>query len=356
MKNLWYSIVSIVIISSILIFMTYQLNTKNHHSTKSSITIFNWGEYIDPALLKQFEQQTGIQVIYETFDANESMLTKIEQGGTTYDIAIPSEYMIEVMQEKSLLQPLQKDLLSNIKHIDPYFLNLPFDPHNQYSIPYFWGTVGIAYNPTLLDGQTFTSWDHLWDPSLRNEILLVDSAREVMGMGLNSLHYSLNSIDHQELEAAAHKLYQLKPNVKAVIGDEGVQLMIQNEASVALTWSGQAAQMMDENDEIEYVIPEEGSNIWFDNIVIPTTASNIEGAHAFINFLLDPKVAAQNAEYVGYATPNLTALQYIEDEIVSDERFYPKETVRQRLEVYRNLGLQHLGVYNEYFLAFKMAK
>lgn len=356
MKSLLYSLLIISIVSSGLFFLIDRLTATDIQSTESSITIFNWGEYIDPDLLTMFEAETGIKVIYETFDANESMLTKIEQGGTNYDIAIPSEYMIEVLKEKALLQPLDKKLLPNLRHIDPYFLNLPFDPENAYSIPYFWGTVGIAYNPSLLDGQTFTTWNDLWQPTLRNEILLVDSAREVMGMGLNSLHYSLNETDPQVLEEVAQKLAQLKPNVKAIIGDEGVQLMTQEEASIALTWSGQAAQMMEDNPNITYVIPEEGSNMWFDNIVIPTTVANPEGAHAFINFLLDPKIAAQNAAYVGYATPNLTALQSLEKQIVSDERLYPNETTRQQLEVYRNLGPHHLGLYNDYFLAFKMAK
>lgn len=356
MTSIRYSLLGIAIISAILITISIQLDRPDQKNSTSSITIFNWGEYIDPSLLKQFEQETGIHVIYETFDSNESMLTKIEQGGTTYDIAIPSEYMIEVMQEKSLLQPLQKDLLANLEHIDSDFLNLPFDPHNQYSVPYFWGTVGIAYNPTSLNGKTITDWNDLWDSSLRNELLLVDSAREVIGMGLNYLGYSLNSIEPTELAKATDILQQLTPNVKAIVGDEAVQLMVQGEANVALTWSGQAAQMMEDNEQIEYVIPQGGSNIWFDNIVIPATAANIDGAHAFINFLLEPEIAAQNAEYVGYATPNLTALQFLDETVIHDQRFYPKEEVRQRLEVYRNLGLKHLGLYNEAFLTLKMNK
>ena len=142
--------------------------------------------------------------------------------------------------------------------------------------------------------------------------------------------------------------------MKAVIGDEVTQLMVNNEAAVSLTWSGQAADMMDENEDIDYVVPEEGSNLWFDNLVIPKTAKNIEGAHAFINFMLDPEVAAQNADYVGYSTPNLTALDLMDPEVVEDERFYPDEETRSHLEVYKNLGLELLGVYNELFLEFKM--
>lgn len=336
-----------------LMVINHQLN-EGGKGSKDTINVYNWGEYIDPALLKQFEQETGMKVIYETFDSNEGMMGKIEQGGTAYDITVPSEYMIEMMREKDLLIPLDKSLLPNLAHLDPYFLDLPFDPDNEFSVPFFWGTLGIAFNPTLLDGQSFESWASLWDPSLKESIVLVDSARETIGMGLNSLHYSLNSTEEEELLEAVDKLNDLKPNVKAIIGDEVTQLMINKEASVALTWSGQAADMMDENEDIDYIVPEEGSNLWFDNIVIPKTASNIEGAHAFINFMLDPEVAAQNAEYVGYSTPNLSALAYMDEEITSDERFYPDEETRGHLEVYRNLGLEMLGVYNELFLKFKM--
>lgn len=354
MKEMMRAALLILLVSGLLLFVNYQLNDGGNRANTESIIVYNWGEYIDPALLKQFEEETGIKVVYETFDSNEGMMGKVEQGGTAYDIVVPSEYMIEMMKDKNLLLPIDHEQIPNMQHIDPYFLDLPFDPNNTYSIPYFWGTLGIAYNPTLLNGQTFESWNNLWDLSLTQQIILVDSARETVGMSLNALNYSLNTTDLNELRAATDYLKELKPNVKAIIGDEVTQLMINKEANVALTWSGQAADMMAENEDIDYIVPEEGSNLWFDNIVIPRTASNLEGAHAFINFMLDPEVAAQNAEYVGYSTPNLTALNYMDEEIIKDERFYPDEQTRNHLEVYRNLGLELLGVYNEYFLEFKM--
>lgn len=353
MKSIIQSAILILAISGILLFINAELS-EGSKSGKGTITVYNWGEYIDPDLIKQFEEETGIKVIYETFDSNEGMMGKIEQGGTAYDITAPSEYMVEMMAEKNLLLPIDYSKVPNIKHIDPYFLDLPFDPGNQYSVPYFWGTVGIAFNPTLLEGQTFESWDDLWDPSLKQRVILVDSARETVGMALNSFGYSLNSTNLGELREATDKLKALSPNVKAVIGDEVTQLMVNNEAAVSLTWSGQAADMMYENEDIDYVVPQEGSNLWFDNLVIPKTAKNIDGAHAFINFMLDPEVAAQNADYVGYSTPNVTALDLMDPEVVEDERFYPDEETRSHLEVYKNLGLELLGVYNELFLEFKM--
>lgn len=354
MKSITQSVILILLISGVLLLVNQKLNEGSKTGT-DTITVYNWGQYIDPDLLKQFEKETGIKVIYETFDSNEAMMGKIEQGGTSYDVTIPSEYMVEMMKEKNLLLPIDYKKVPNIKHIDPYFMDLPFDPKNKYSIPYFWGTVGIAFNPTLLEGQTFESWDNLWDPSLKQRVILVDSARETVGMGLNALGYSLNSTDTEELRKATDKLKALRTNVKAVIGDEVTQLMINNEAAISLTWSGQAADMMFENEDIDYIVPEEGSNLWFDNIVIPKTVDNIDGAHAFINFMLDPEVAAQNADYVGYSTPNLSALDLMDPEVVEDERFYPDENTRSHLEVYKNLGLELLGVYNELFLEFKMS-
>ena len=270
MKGILRGAIVIVIISAILLLINSKLNEGGGSANKNSITIYNWGEYIDTDLLKQFEKETGIKVTYETFDSNEGMMGKIEQGGTSYDITMPSEYMIEMMKEKDLLLPLDYSKIPNIKNIDPYFLDLPFDPGNKYSLPYFWGTVGIAYNSSLLEGQTFEEWDDLWNPTLTQQVILVDSARETIGMGLNSLGYSLNSTDMDELREATDKLKTLSPNIKAVIGDEVTQLMINGEAAISLTWSGQAADMMYENEDIDYIVPEEGSNLWFDNMVIPT--------------------------------------------------------------------------------------
>ncbi|MEK4484947.1 ABC transporter substrate-binding protein [Psychrobacillus sp. FSL H8-0484] len=355
MKDILRASIAILIVCIVLFIVNDYLDKSSGKASSDTVTIFNWGEYIDPDLIAQFEEESGYRVVYETFDSNEAMMTKIEQGGTSYDIAVPSEYAIEKMKENDLLLPIDHTKIPNLKNIDPYFLDLSFDPKNKYSIPYFWGTVGIVFNPTLLDGQTFESWETLWDPSLRGQVLLVDGAREVIGMGLNSLGYSLNSTNEKELHEALEKLKKLSPNIKAIIGDEVTQLMINEEAAVALTWSGQAADMMSENEELDYAVPKEGSNLWFDNMVIPKTAANIEGAHAFINFILDAEVSAQNADYVGYSIPNAAAVELMDEEVTSDERFYPSEEQLDNLEVYNNLGLEMLGKYNELFLEFKMS-
>ncbi|MFD1139251.1 ABC transporter substrate-binding protein [Paenibacillus urinalis] len=353
MKQLVQTFSVVLIVAFLLMYLTSVLNSSEGYSGGNTLTIYNWGDYIDPELITEFEEESGLKVIYQTFDSNEAMMTKIQQGGTTYDIAIPSEYAISKMKEDDLLLPLDHAQIPNLKYIDERFMDLSFDPGNEYSIPYFWGTVGIVFNPELTD-LTFKSWDDLWDPSLRNQILLLDGAREVIGMGLNSLHYSLNDTNEDHLQEALAKLSTLTPNVKAIVGDEIKMLIAGEEAAVGLVWSGDASEIMSENEKLDYVVPEEGSNLWFDNMVIPKTASNIEGAHQFINFILDPENGARNAEYVGYSTPNAAALELLPEDISGDERFYPDEELTGKLEVYDNLGRRMLSHYNDLFLVFKM--
>ncbi|WP_409273428.1 PotD/PotF family extracellular solute-binding protein [Neobacillus sp. SCS-31] len=354
MKQLMRLFISIVLASALLLGIISKLNATKGYSGGNTLTIYNWGDYLDPNLIKRFEKETGISVVYETFDSNEAMMTKIKQGGTAYDIAVPSEYMIDKMREENLLIPLDHSKLPNLKNIDPRFMDLPFDPENKYSVPYFWGTVGVVYNPKMLGGKEITSWNDLWDPDLKNEILLIDGAREVIGMGLNSLGYSLNDTNKKHLLQAKGKLDTLTPNIKAIVGDEIKMLLENEEAAIGIVWSGVAADIMGENEDIEYVVPSEGSNLWFDNMVIPKTAKNIEAAHKFLNFMLDAKIAAQNTEWVYYSTPNKEALKYMPEEMTSDERFYPSEELTEKLEVYENLGPRNLAYYNQLFLEFKM--
>jgi len=356
MRPLVNAAAAILVVCALLAYASWSLNSAGNAGGAGTIIVYNWGDYIDPDLIKRFEEETGIRVIYETFDSNEAMLAKVQQGGTAYDVLVPSDYAIEIMIEQDLLIPLDHGKIPNLANIDPYFLDLPFDPGNRYSVPYFWGTLGIVFNPNMVpEHLTFESWQDLWDPSLRGKVFLFDGAREVIGMALNSMGESLNAKDEELLRRASERLRELAPNVKAVIGDEITPLMVNNEAAVALTFSGQAADMMWENEELDYRVPKEGSNLWFDSFVIPKTSRNVDGAHAFINFMLDAEVNAQNTEYVGYSTPNAAAMELLDEEIISDERFYPPEEIRERLEVYENLGLEWLGRYAEHFLEFKMS-
>ncbi len=354
MKKLGTSALFILLVSLALYGLAIRLESKQGYVGKDTLNLYNWGDYIDPSLLTKFEEETDFRVVYETFDSNEAMYTKIQQGGTSYDLAIPSEYMINRMIEEDLVLPIQHERLEGFDNIDETFLDLPFDPGNAYSVPYFWGTLGIIYNEKLVPEEGIQTWEDLWSPTLKNNVLLIDSAREVMGLTLQNLGYSLNSKNPAELKEASEKLDTLMPNVKAIVADEIKMYMIQEEAAVAVSFSGEAADMIWENENLTYVVPKEGSNLWFDNLVIPRTATNLDAAYAFINFMLKPENAAQNAEYIGYSTPNKEALKLLPDEIVQDEQFYPSNAAIENMEVYENLGPEYLGIYNDLYLEFKM--
>lgn len=328
---------------------------KSQGATGDNVLNFaNWGDYIDPALIKKFEKETGYHVNQETFDSNEAMYTKIKQGGTHYDLTVPSEYMVEKMAHDKLLIPLDKSKLSGMNNFGSDFMNQSFDPGNKYSIPYFWGTLGIIYNDKFIKPGTIKHWNDLWSTKYKGQIMLIDSARDIMGMSLVSMGKSMNTTDTPTLAAAKAKLDTLSPNVKAVVADEIKMYMENNEAPLAVDWSGEASEMLYENSHLHYVVPTEGSNLWFDNFVIPKTAKHMKAVYAFLNFMSDPKNAAQNTDYVGYATPNNKARALLDKSVREDKAFYPDEATMKRLEVYKDLAPTVVGKYNDMFLEFKM--
>lgn len=269
-EKLYSFLTGIVLVILVLWGISHQIEASMNTKNSDKLVIYNWGDYIDPELLKEFTKETGIQVQYDTFDSNEAMYTKIKQGGTTYDIAIPSEYMIAKMMDEHLVEKLDQSKIKGMENIDPKLLNQSFDPGNQYSVPYFWGTLGIIYNTKMVKNAP-EHWSDLWREEYRNDIMMYDGAREVMGIGLNTLGYSLNEKDPKKLQEAVDKLYTLTPNIKALVADEMKGYMIQNNAAIGVTFSGEASQMLEANKDLRYVVPTEASNLWFDNIVIPKT-------------------------------------------------------------------------------------
>lgn len=354
MRKLYSFLAGVIGIVLVLTSLSFVLQKQSGSASQSEkLVIYNWGDYIDPALLKKFTKETGIEVQYETFDSNEAMYTKIKQGGTTYDIAVPSDYTIDKMIKENLLVKLDKSKLVGMDQIGKEFLGKSFDPKNDYSIPYFWGTVGIVYNDKLVDKAPL-HWEDLWRPEYKNQIMLIDGAREMLGVGLTTLGHSVNSKNLDHLQAAEKKLQALTPNVKAIVADEMKGYMIQEDAAIGITFSGEASEMIDSNEHLHYVVPSEGSNLWFDNLVLPKTMKHEKEAYAFINFINKAENAAQNAEYIGYATPNQKAKALFPDEIKQDRAFYPDDKTIQKLEVYDNLGSRWLGIYNDLYLQFKM--
>ena len=355
MKRFFQLIISAIVIGILCLMISHWFKSKDNTHSNEKLYVYNWGEYIDLSLIKKFEKETGIQVVYETFDSNEAMEAKIRNGGTHYDVAFPSEYTVQKLKKAKLLETLNHDKIPNIRNLDNDYMNLSYDPNNRYSIPYFFGTVGILYDKEKYPNETFDSWDDLYHSQFKNDILLVDGAREIIGMGLNKLGYSLNDKNPTHIHQAEKDLHNLAPQVRGIVGDEITMMLQQNEGHVAVVWSGVAAPLVQENTRYNYVIPKEGSNLWFDNMVIPKTAQNKEGAYKFMNFLLDAKNNKQNTEWVGYATPNKAARQLLPKEVRDDHRFYPTQKEQSRLEVYKDLGPKTLGEYNESFLNFKMS-
>ena len=302
-----------------------------------SISVYNWGDYIEPAVLDMFEEETGIEVIYETFETNEDMYAKIAMGGSSYDVIIPSDYMIERMIQENLLQKINWDNVPNVKNINPRFMAESYDPTGEYAVPYTWGTMGILYNTTTVE-EAPTSWQTLMDDTYYMDMLMLNSPRDTLAIALVMAGHDINSTDPDDLADAKALLIEQKPMVLAYVVDEVKDKMIGGEASVALVWSGDATFCMSENDELDYVVPEEGSNIFFDSICIPANARNVAGAEKFIDFLCRADIAKMNYEYVGYAIPNDAAIELIGEEYTASPVNNPPQEVLDKCQVFKYLG------------------
>ena len=315
------------------------------------VIVYNWGEYLDPETLDMFTEETGIEVVYEEFETNEIMYPKIETGAVAYDVVCPSDYMIQKMIQNDLLAEINFDNVPNIKNIGEEYMksSREFDPENKYSVPYCWGTVGILYNKTMVD-EPVTSWDILWDEKYKDNILMQDSVRDALGIALKRLGYSLNTTSEDEIAEAADTLIEQKPLVQAYVIDQVRDKMIGDEAALGVIYSGEAIYTQRENENLEYVIPEEGSNIWIDSWVIPKNAKNKENAEAFINFMCEPEIALMNFDYITYSTPNTAARELIEDEDIRNSTIaFPPASELERCETFQYLGDEVDNIYNKYW-------
>ena len=305
---------------------------------KETISVYNWGDYIDEEVIDQFEEETGIDVIYETFETNEDMYAKIAMGGSSYDVIFPSDYMIERMIQENLLQKINWENIPNVANIDPRFTHESYDPDFAYSVPYTWGTMGILYNTENVD-EAPTNWQTLMDPAYTMDMLMLNSPRDTLAIALVMCGHDLNSVNPDDLADAKALLIEQKPMVLAYVVDEVKDKMIGGEASVALVWSGDATYCMSENEELDYVVPEEGSNIFYDSICIPANAKNVSGAEKFIDFLCRADIAAKNYEYVGYAIPNTAAIELLgAEEYNASPVNNPPQEVLDKCQVFKYLG------------------
>lgn len=318
-------------------------------SGPNTLNVYNWGEYIDPEVITMFEQETGIKVIYDEFEMNEEMYSKIETGAVKYDVVCPSDYTIQRMIEADLLAEINYNNVPNIKYIGEDYLNSAksFDPENKYAVPYTWGTVGILYNKTMVD-ETIDSWGAIFDEKYKNNILMINSVRDAMGIALKYLGYSLNSTDKAELEEATNLLKEQKPLVQSYVVDQVRDKMIGNNAAIGIIYSGEAIYTQRENPDLEYVVPKEGSNIWIDGWVIPKNSENKENAEKFINFLCRPDIALLNFEYITYSTPNTAARDLIEDDAIRNSTIaFPDSETISNLETFKYLGDDMTAYYDD---------
>ena len=320
---------------------------------KQEVYVFNWTEYVDPGVLKQFEKETAIKVRYSTYDSNESMFAKlklVKKAG--YDVAFPSTYYVERMRKQGLIQPLDKAKLPNLKNINPWLMNQAYDPGNAYSVPYMWGSSAIGINRKVVDPKTVTSWNDLWNPKYKGKVLLMDDVREVFAMSLRSMGYSGNTTDQGQIRKAYEKLLKLKPSVKVFNSDSPAQPFLNNEVVIGQIWGGAVYQADREFPDLVLVYPKEGAVFWVDNMVIPVSARNTDAAHRFIDFMCRPDVAKKNCEYIGYATANLTAQKMLDSKTRNHKAVYPDEDVIRRGEFQSDVG-EAIRIYEKYWQMLK---
>lgn len=322
------------------------------------VYVYNWGEYIDEDVIAQFKEETGIDVIYDMFETNEEMYPVIEAGGVKYDAVCPSDYMIQKMIENNMLAEINFDNVPNIKEIDSKYMDMSrsFDPDNKYSVPYCWGTVGILYNTSMVAPEDApTKWSDLWDEKFKDNILMQDSVRDAFMVALKSLGYSMNTTNEAEIAEARDLLIKQKPLVQAYVIDQVRDKMIGGEAAMGVIYSGEMLYIQQEVADLglEYVIPEEGTNLWLDSWVIPANAPNKENAEKWINFLCRPDIAKKNFEYITYPTPNKGAFDLLDSDLQNNKAVFPDTDSLKNCEVFQYLGTDVDSIYNEYWKEVK---
>ena len=307
-----------------------------HANDERVLNVYNWDDYLDDATIPEFEAKFGVKVNYDVYDSNETLLAKLQAGASGFDVIFPSDYMVEIMIQMGLLEPLDKTQIPNLALLDPMFLNQPFDPANAYSVPFTWGTCGIGYRADKISAPP-DSWAVMFDPQYAGRIVMLDDSRETLGAALKYLGYSLNSTNQAELEQAKELLLKQKPMVKAYVSGQGEQLLISGEGWLVQNWNGDILRATQENPNIQYALPKEGSSFFIDACAIPKTAQNKALAHQFINFILQPEVDARIHNQIRYLTPNQAALPLLDEALrATIEQVTP--VVREKLEAIHDLG------------------
>ena len=308
--------------------------------TGVTINVYNWGQYISDGtddyidVNAAFTEATGIQVNYMTFDTNESLYTKLKTGGSSYDIIVPSDYMAGRLIDEGLVQKLDLDNIPNYQYVGDAYKNTAYDPNNEYSVPYTWGTVGVIYNKKYVDEADIGSWDLLWNDKYAGKILMFDNNRDAFAIAESRLGYSLNTTDSVALTACAELLKQQKPVVQQYVMDQIFDKMTREEAWIAPYYAGDYLTMLEDNPDLGFYFPEEGFNLFIDCLMIPANAEHKAEAEAYINFLLSPEVCGENLDYLGYSAPEEAAKEYMDPEVSASEIAYPSDETLARSEAF----------------------
>jgi spermidine/putrescine transport system permease protein len=324
-------------VSGLALLMVFAIGGQTHRAKGGELNVFIWSNYLPDSVIAEFERRYDAKLNVELYDSNEALLARLQSGGASYDIVVPSDYMVTVLREQGLLGELNRDRLTNISNVDPQFVGLPFDPSNQHSIPYLWGTTGIAYRKDKIEGS-IESWDALWDPRYKDRIAMLDDVRETIGAALKRLGKSLNSVDETEIRAAAGLLIEQKPLVKAYDSGGFDQMLLSGDVWITQAYSGQIAKAIAENPAIAYVVPKEGCTIFVDNMCLTRNSPNKELAHEFMNFVLEPQIAADIANGTGYSSVNLAGRALIRADLLTNEAAYPQREAVERCEFIREIG------------------
>ncbi len=325
-------------------------------SDDNTLIVFNYGDYIDQETLDLFEEETGITVKYEQYVTPEDMYTKYSSGSIAYDLICTSDYMVEKMILAGQTLPVDTSEMENYDNLDPVYLEFAetFDPGNQYAVPYFFGTVGICYNSSMIEDESvLDSWSILWDDTYRSSIVMENSMRDAFLVPLKMQGYSLNSTDKTELQESLDLLKEQKELVMAYLVDETRDMMIAGDSALAVIYSGDASVAMEENEDLDYTIPEEGSNLWIDCWFIPDTCQHKENAEKFIDFMNREDIAMMNFDYVYYGTPNLAVKENLDEEVQEDPTVFPPDEVLENLEVYNYLGEEMDSYYSQMWKELK---
>lgn len=304
----------------LVMLMALVLLTACGGEAKEELHVYSWGAYIDQDVITSFEKEYGVKVIYDEFNSNEMMYTKL-QDGSKYDVIVPSDYMIQRMAEENLLQDIDYSKIPNYSGVLDSLKNPHFDPENKFSVPYFWGNVGLLYNTTTIDKADLDAqgWNILNNEKYKDNVFFYNSERDAFMVALKALGYSMNTSDANELAEANQWLLDMKSKMNPVyVTDEVIDNMESGIKDLAVMYSGDANYVMTENEELDYYVPEQGTNIWLDSMVIPANASNPELAHKWINYMLDPEVSLLITEEVGYTSP----LQVVIDTVTGTEGAY----------------------------------